>query len=243
MIRDFKDRKAYVGIISHKRSANVRKMLPLVGEATWYVGKGEGEAYRSAGASRVIESGGLCRSRNAILEDAFSKDLPAFELSDDLSKIQFARSKKSVSAMSFEMAARYMLRASASSGAKLAGVAPTSNAFYFNPKKPVHGAAFIVGDLILAMPSDLRFDEKLRLKEDYDYTLQHLTRFGKVARCGAILAHFAHRSNKGGAVDYRTSELEKETIRQLSEKWPGVIRLNPRRKDEILLDLSMFKVC
>jgi hypothetical protein len=60
-------------------------------------------------------------------------------------------------------------------------------------------------------------------------------KYGSIARCNAVLATFAHRTNKGGACDYRTSELEQTTIKQLKDKWPGMLKDNPKRKDEILL--------
>ena len=45
------------------------------------------------------------------------------------------------------------------------GVAPTANAFYFNPNRPVKTAAFIVGDFIYVHPNPRFFDENLKLKE------------------------------------------------------------------------------
>ena len=187
------------------------------------------------GATNVIESGGLCRSRNAILDDAFAHDLPAIELSDDLRRLEIASDKAEKKEASLDDAVSLMFNALETSGAYMAGVAPTANAFFFNPNKPIHTSAFVVGDFIMVKPTTLRFDEDLRLKEDYDYTLQHLMKYGVIARCNAVLATFAHRTNKGGACDYRTSELEQQTIRQLKDKWPGMLKDNPKRKDEILL--------
>ena len=237
MKREINGRTVYAGTISHKRSKNVAKMEDLCGPLTWYVGDGEGEAYRAEGASSVVESGGLCRSRNAILDDAFADGLPAVELSDDLKKIEVVHHAKEKRPATFEDAVGLMFDALETTGTKLCGVAPTSNAFFYNPKKPIHKFAFIVGDMLLVLPSKLRFDEQLRLKEDYDFTLQHIAKFGGVARQNQVLATFAHRTNKGGACDYRTSELEQETIAQLKAKWPGMIRDNKRGKDEILLAL------
>jgi hypothetical protein len=116
---------------------------------------------------------------------------------------------------------------------KLAGVAPTSNPFYGSTTLKLRH--FIVGDLMLAAPNPLRFDPAFALKEDYDYTCQHLARYGGVVRVDWILASFRHRTNKGGAVDVRTPELEQEAIVRLKEKWPDWIRDNPRRENEVLL--------
>ena len=146
MIRD--DLRAYVGIISHQRSQNVQAMEALVGAATWFVGAGEGDEYRDQGATQVIESGGLCRSRNAILEEAWGKGYAGLELSDDLKGIKEAYmtkdGKKKARDVSFETAVDSMHDALFQTGAMMAGVAPTGNPFYWDPAKPIHPKAFIV---------------------------------------------------------------------------------------------------
>lgn len=238
--------QAHLGIFSSGRAANVGPMSALVGGATWYVGDGEGDAYRAAGARKVVESGGLCESRNAALKAGWDKDMASLIMSDDMTKIQQAylddHGKKRAKDITFATMVEAMHDAMFETGAKLAGVAPTNNPFYWNPEKPVHSCAFIVGDLNLVRPCHLFFDLRFKLKEDYDYTLAHLTDVGMVARCDNMLAGFAHKSNKGGAVDVRTPELEQEMIEKLRKKWgANIIRDNPRRPDEILLKLNSFK--
>jgi len=131
-----------------------------------------------------------------------------------------------------------MLYAAKTFKSNLVGVAPTANAFYYNPEKPYKTNAFIVGDMILVMPCDLRFDTNMLLKEDYDYTLKHITKYGRVIRADNILAEFAHRTNRGGAVSYRTATLEQVCIAYLKKKWGKKIRDNPRRPNEILMNLK-----
>lgn len=227
----------FVAIISARRPDRVPAMNEHAPDATWFVADGEGDTYRAAGAKNVVESGKLCESRNAALNAAFAMNLPCLQLSDDLKRIKKAHSKTDTEPVSLASAAREMLLAGQKFKAKLCGVAPTSNPYFYNPEKPYRDRAFIVGDMILVFPCDLRFDEKMRLKEDYDYTLSHIQKFGGVLRVDNILAEFAHRSNKGGAVSYRTSELERECIAYLKKKWGNAIKDNPRRPDEILLNL------
>ena len=62
-------------------------------------------------------------------------------------------------------------------GAKYGGVFPCMNAGFAFNNAPITVQHFIVGDFIVLDPgSPLRFDEELRLKEDYDLTAQHLDR-------------------------------------------------------------------
>ncbi len=230
--------EVFVAIISHLRAGNVEAMTAQVGPATWYVGSGEGDEY-GAHAAQVVEAGGLCPSRNAALDDGHRLGLPVVELSDDLRRLQFAPSKlrADLRPLTFDAAVQWMLDRSREYGAKLAGAAPTDNPFFLNPGKPVRQGNFIVGDFIVVQPCHQRFDERLMLKEDYDYTLQHVEGFGGVARCDNVLASFLHRGNAGGACAFRTSEREQDAIRFLKAKWPGLLHDHPSRADEVVLRL------
>lgn len=233
----------YLAVVSSGRAANVPAMTALVGPATWFVAPAERDAYQAAvaaaGGALGAGAAGLCRNRNAALKAAWREGLPCFELSDDLKKIDVvhidAKGAKHVRPLPFVDAARTLREAARATRAKLAGGPPTANAFYFNPRAPVSTAAFIIGDLLYVEPCDLLFDEAFLVKEDYDYTLQHVRRFGRVARCNAVLAQFAHYSNAGGVVSYRTDAVEAEAVRLLKAKWPAYVRDNPRRAHEILL--------
>lgn len=226
----------YLSVISAHRASNVPSMQSLVGNATWYVPSSQISEYEAAGAARVRAADALCEARNAALDDAHSEGLACVQLSDDLKKLQVVSSESEARNVEFSEVVSILHETVRKVGAKLGGVAPTANAFYFNPRRPFTTSAFIVGDLILIEPSPERFDLEFRLKEDYDFTAQHLSSYGCVARCNNILATFLHRTNAGGAVQARTSDLEQESIKRLRRKWPGVFRDNPKRPNEILMD-------
>lgn len=237
-------KQVWQAIISAGRAANVPTMEAVVGRATWYVPEAEVADYIAAGAVSVRpDGGGLCAARNVALNDAFERGMWCLELSDDMTRVQKpvwskAKGKHIAADLSFDDALRTVVDAMRGTGAKLGGVAPTNNPFFFNPKRPVHTEAFIVGDFIVVAPSEPRFDEEMTLKEDYDFTLQHLKLYGRVARANAVLVTFKHRSNPGGAVAVRTAELEQANIDHLRAKWGDVIADNPKRPNEILLRLS-----
>ncbi len=226
----------YVAVISASRPFNVKKMELKCGPCTWYVPKGQKFLYEQMHACEVVESGKLCASRNRALEDAFHLGVPCIQLSDDLRKIEIAHDSKRVEEMDFDEAVNTMKDAARIEDAMLVGVAPTANAFYFRGS-PVKMNKFIVGDFILVQPCDLRFDENMTLKEDYDYTLQHISQFGKVIRCDNILTTFAHRTNRGGAVEYRTTAREIENIEYLKLKWGDRIGTSRRGPTEITLKI------
>jgi hypothetical protein len=118
-------------------------------------------------------------------------------------------------------------------GVYLMGVPPTSNDFF--AKNLISKNTFCIGDMLFIKPNDLRFDTALTLKEDYDYTLQHLKKYGNCFRYQKFIFEFEHYKNKGGAVDYRTEQEEKKNIMILKSKWGDKVRLNKKRENEILI--------
>lgn len=230
----------YLSVISTKRPFNVARMNSLVGAATWYVGEGETSTYTASGSVVAKESKGLCAARNQALTDAFERGLPCVQLSDDLKQVRkmtysMVGKKYVASPILFKRCITYILEEMENAGARLGGVAPTTNPLNYNPRRPVATSHFIVGDFLVVVPTILKFDGSMTLKEDYDYTLQHLAKYGVVARCDAILAEFQHYTNEGGAVDVRTPQREQENIRHLKSKWGSAIVDNPRRENEVLL--------
>ena len=122
------------------------------------------------------------------------------------------------------------------------GISPTGNPLNYNSKKPVSYRHFVIGDfigdfIVIDTKTDCRFDNMLRLKEDYDFTLQAITECGGIVRLNYYGSDFVHRTNAGGAVGYRTSVLEKESIIYLMQKWGGAIKLHPSRENEIIIKL------
>lgn len=230
----------HVAIISSGRPGNVPAMEHWCAglDPTWYVNPDDGPDYSYAGAVHIDAAGpGLCAARNRALVAARDGGRPCLQLSDDLRALGWAqgRTRDTVYPLTVGEATEHLLDAlEATPGARLAGVAPTANPYFSKPR--IHTHAFVVGDMCLVHPeTGLLFDECLRLKEDYDYTLQHLTEHGVVARVDQLLATFTHRTNKGGAVAVRTPAVEQESIARLMAKWPGALRPNPRRANEVLL--------
>lgn len=237
MLTDIDGSPVYLAVISKGRPDNVAKMREVTGlPLSWYVPASEVADYVAAGADAVVASGGLCESRNHAINDGAAEGAYTVEFSDDLTGVAYAVDKKRTEALSVPDALRMMLGALRVTHFHLAGVAPTSNPYFSDPEKRIVTHKFVVGDLIMVSPeTDLRFDEELKLKEDYDYTLQHLHTYGGVARVDSIMAVFKHRTNPGGAVAFRTAEREQQAIAYLKAKWPGDIRDNPRRENEILM--------
>lgn len=119
-------------------------------------------------------------------------------------------------------------------GPYLAGVFPTANAALSIMTDDHATEVFILGDFFVHdIGSPVRFDESMTLKEDYDFTCQHLQRHGCVYRCNRMVVHACHETNAGGACSVRDAkgERERQNVHHLQTKWPGVFKANSRRGD------------
>lgn len=200
----------------------------------WVVPERDAGSYEARRVNVIVDPGSLVGARNLALDHAFAHGRACVQLSDDLKRIKaLAPGAPKGVELTLRETLDHLDAALDDTLLTLAGCSPTDNLYF--AKEGVSTRKFIVGDLIMVRPTELRFDENLRLKEDYDFTLQHWATYGGAARCDFIAPSFAHYTNAGGAVAVRTAELEQETIAYLKAKWPGMVRDNPRRPNEILL--------
>jgi len=81
------------------------------------------------------------------------------------------------------------------------------------------------------------FDEKMTLKEDYDFACAHINKFGSVMRCNRMTLNVKHYDNGGGACSNRDKKglEENRNISILTTKWPNVFKPNPKRKGEVIM--------
>lgn len=231
--------KFFVAVVSHLRPERVKAMKALVGDATWVVGSDPEEvrAYKQM-TPNVIAGGKLQASRNILLNHCQDKGLTLVLLADDLMQLTQATAAHKRIPLKFNDALKMMDAALDQTGAKLAGVPPTDNPLGYNAKTPIRTCVFCIADFMMIRPSDLRFDPLLKLKDDYDLTAQHVTKFGCIARCEKILAKFIHRTNAGGATGLRTDAVEQADIASLEKKWPGYFTRQKKKPNEVLFVLG-----
>ena len=222
----------------------------------WLVGTGEREEYEANCSGSVVEGGGLCQSRNRALDEARARKLGCVQMSDDMKRCEIIRcgdslqqfhdrdtwqKPKDLKAANAQGADKVEITPVAAASLlhallkatdhRLAGCFPNANPGLAAGAAPVQSHLFIVGDFLVidVQRTSLRFDERLMLKEDYDYTAQHLHEHGGVCRSNRILCLFEHYDNPGGAVDVRNDEREQHAIQLLHHKWPGAFRQHGTR--------------
>jgi len=257
-----KPEEFHFGVVSGKRATIesgqhdimiVEGHFKLVGiTPTWYVDAESFEDYKKLGLKCKV-GGKLCPARNMILNDAKKLGKVAVEISDDIGRwLYYNVSKQNYSGetdftkrntdlvgvpkhvVSPLAAAQFILAKMRSDPDKprLGGVFPTQNAAMALGTVEFGKQHFILGDFFVAELSPCRFDESLTLKEDYDYTCQHIKTHGSVLRCQRLFLQVKHATNAGGAVAARDANGDKErkNIAILQQKWPGVFRINTKRK-------------
>ncbi len=70
---------------------------------------------------------------------------------------------------------------------------------------------------------DLRYDERLPLKEDYDMCLQILNKYRRLLRINYAFYVSQLHTNKGGCASMRTMERERQQLDLLQAKWGAEI--------------------
>lgn len=243
-----KELGVFVSVISHKRPQNIDKITSLVGDCTFFVNKGEGDSYLSAGAKKVVECGtDICEARNKAIKIASTLSLPCIQVSDDLRylrKIYFpdGESKRKVIPSSFNEVVKTMVDELKRTNLKYAGIAVTSNRMNYIKDVNFSYDKLIVNDFICIMPDcEYLFDKRMALKEDYDFTLVNILVNKGVVRCNQFYGEFPHRQNEGGANLYRDYETERLANLKLMKKWGNFIKKHPSRDNQISLNYSAIK--
>lgn len=108
-------------------------------------------------------------------------------------------------------------------GYKLWGVNCNSDALSYRHYTPFSLSSIILGPFSVHLKNDIRYDEKLPLKEDYDLALQHLNINRGILRLNGYFYDCKQSENKGGCATYRNMVREKEQFELLRKKWGSKI--------------------
>ncbi|KAF8855585.1 hypothetical protein BDZ45DRAFT_501356 [Acephala macrosclerotiorum] len=229
-------------IISRGRPANIKKMASHLSGlgVTWVLHPSELTLYTSSGATRTLSGGTLCQSRNAALQHAFSKNLVCVQLSDDLEHV-FWWTKNGLERIkiTLETATLRTYEIMEKESLFLGGGMPTANAQFASFVQDPEGKGFtrfnfILADFMVIRPTSLRFNETLTLKEDYEFTVQHIKAYGGAVRLLQLMPKFKHYTKKGGCGTYRSAEAELRNIGILKSRHPGWWRKG-RNENEVQL--------
>jgi hypothetical protein len=105
-------------------------------------------------------------------------------------------------------------------GTKLWGINLQSDGKFYREYTPFSLSQVVLGPFMgIIKDEDIRFDERLGLKEDYDYALQVLKKHRKILRFNKYHYKARHIEDSGGAATYRTMKKEQDQAELFEQKW------------------------
>lgn len=190
------------------------------------VKESEAEEYIKNGNDIVIcpntAQGNLCRIRNWILDNLFDNDTDCIVILDDdckaISRWENQKNTKFNPGELEEFCSKISLVCK-ELDFKFWGLNCITDKGAYREYTPFGLQQYIGGPFQAHLKSKLRYDENLPLKEDYDFTLQNIRKYG-----GCLRVNFANYDVKqseqiGGCADYRNLEYEKQQFFALQKKW------------------------
>ena len=171
--------------------------------------------------------GNVSRIRNYILDKEFEKGADVIcIIDDDLRGIYrfepsgtFGYDKIKIEADVFENFIEKYTSMCNEFGFKLWGVGLNQDSLSYRQQAPFNTKAIILGPFSCHLNSDIRYDEKLPLKEDYDLAIQHLNKYRGILRINKYFYNAKQSKQAGGCASYRNHKREQEQLQLLMDKW------------------------
>jgi len=211
---------------SYKRpkSAITQSVYPFV---TYVVAGFEADEYEAEGHKiwRVPDSaqGSVSRIRNYILDNAVEQKIVMVD--DDIKAIYRWQKQKpyALDVNELQEFCENGFNMADELDVKAWGMNLLGDKGAYREYTPFSMKSCILGPFQAFNNLDLRYDENLPLKEDYDLSLQILNKYRKTLRFNAYFYAAKQHTNTGGCADYRTLEKEKQQFKLLQKKWGSKI--------------------
>jgi DUF971 family protein len=221
------DRGFVVCAPSYKRPNAVRT-LEYLPSTRIYVSNTEVDAYRAANPKADIvgvdpkHQGNVCRIRNHILDCEMKDGRAVLIIDDDLAGLYRWRRLQRVKMETEEEVYAFVEKYTALCrewGCPAWGVNVNPDGQVYREMTPFSLTSFIGSPFIVHVAHRLRYDERLSLKEDYDFTLQLLNAHRKVMRVNGAYYSTLQMAQPGGCATYRNMDEEKRQLELLRKKW------------------------
>lgn len=210
---------------SYKRAGNV-KVRKVIKDIILAVHEFEEKDYREKEGGELIIipdnlRGNMARIRNFILEECYKKSDYVVMMDDDVSDILYHENGKRVSMKEkdikdFVVNGFIMCE---DMDIKLFGLNLLDDRKAYREYSPYSTLSVVLGPFCGHIKSSIRYDERLGLKEDYDYSLQHLRKYKGILRFNKYSYTVDHITGSGGCTSYRVREEEERQIRLFQKKW------------------------
>lgn len=190
--------------------------------------------------------GNVARIRNYILDTEFEKGADVVCILDDDMKGLYYWENTVAHLVEPEMFEHFIYKYTVMAidmGVYYWGVNINKDKQVYNELSPFSFLRFIGGPFGCHLAgSELRYDEALPLKEDYDMTIQHLNKYRRVLRVNKFYYDVRQSTNVGGCASIRSFRREKQQFRALQEKWGSNIvrqdKTDKSNKDQRSMDYN-----
>jgi len=209
---------------SYKR-ANGVKTHKIIPEIIYCVHEFEAEEYKEKGYNIEIMpdslKGNIARVRNYMLE-TYIKD-KGLIIDDDIEGFQFWDIKdgipKAKKIKDIKEFIEHGFNLCEEFGSRLWGINIIGDKGSYREYSPFSLSNPISASFMGFLNNELRFDERIPLKEDYDYSIQNCNTYRKVLRLNFAFMIKKDHGNLGGCAESRTIKFEMEQLDLLQKKW------------------------
>lgn len=166
---------------------------------------------------------GITKTRNYILQYMKKNKVKYhIQVDDDaeyLEEIQNEKRKKLTDYKYIYNLCQKMFILTEDIGFKLWGFRLTSGMRDYRCMSPFTTVMPVVFNIAGIINNDIWFDERFVVKEDYDYSMMHILKYGGVLRYNKYYIGVTHLFNKGGCASYRNDDIETQMRNLLIKKW------------------------
>ncbi len=234
--------------IPSKGRPNRVKSQKILPSAHVFVPTSEMDDYKKAGVRNLVSVPdsvrGITPTRNWILANV--RDRWIVMLDDDVKRAGWVRLEKQNSsyhpfkneaAWLAEMVRLFDLTEQLKY--RIWGVATQSAPRAIYPWKPILFRSYVTASFMgIVNDGRTKFDERFKVKEDYELTLRCVKEDGGVVAARYLFWENSHWTDAGGCAAYRTQLLELRCIKLLVSLYPGMIRRVTRGGSTYSVDLD-----
>lgn len=124
-------------------------------------------------------------------------------------------------------------------GYKIWGFKTESSSGSAYPYKPIIFKTYVLGSCMgIINDGEYYFDEEYKVKEDYELCLRHIEDKGGILGIRYLFWENLHWDTEGGCKDYRTINIEREAIKKLIKRYPGMVKSAKRKGGEFSIKLN-----
>lgn len=207
------------------------------GDVVYYIDPTDEEAYKGFGVDYVVlpegVQGNFCRVRNYVLDYEFGNGADGVVFfDDDISYIGLmepkGESEKGYRNVKLEQDELWQFiedsfQLCSDLGLYMWGVNCSNEPNAYMRNTPFSLSTYIASPFVGFITNEIRYDEDLFLKEDYDMTMQHMHRFGGALRMNMAFTICAQackgNGDVGGCSTSRNMMEERRQFDELQRKW------------------------